>query len=157
MAARGHFAHEKTPERCGIRNPTLGCWVTLRGTIHDDDEPEARNKVARIVVKRHLQCAATCTSIQSMNKCGDDATMAEFRKLIRSQQDRAMFETLHTDNVCMSTRAHMRWGYAHECPRGGGEQAVWGHVVDRCTQTGRANGIGDVPYCLRYTGSVRSG
>lgn len=32
------------------------------------------------------------------------------------------------DTVYTPARAHMRWGYAHECPRCGNDQADWAHL-----------------------------
>lgn len=110
--------------------------VMHQGTICIDDDSEAHSNVARLVVERLWQDhAAEHTLLQTMDKDRDGATMAEFRKQIRSPQGRAMLETLHADSVSTPARAHMRWGYVRECPQCGGEQADRGHVVDRCPQT----------------------
>lgn len=99
---------KKTLEDFGTHRPTTVCWVTHLGTIYIDDEPEAHNKVARIVVERLWQgYAAEGSLLQGISKtCKDEETMTDLRKQIRSPQDRAMLENLHTTEPTSSGDTH---------------------------------------------------
>lgn len=101
--------------------------------------------------------AATQTLLQVKDKGRQGGVMAELRKQMRSPEDRAMLEMIHTDRV-YTHKSTCEGGCAHECPRCGGAQADdGGDYIDRCTQTRRFKQVKEVPRCLRYTGHAPVG